>query len=216
MRKSIDNLDENIEFNRKRWGNPDGWLEKDQFGYRWGGGVQQSVGGFARFCDKFLRPFISQRYDHSILELSPGAGRFTSELIRYASSIDLLDMNQACIDICRTRLNYYPIKVNYYVNDGKQCDMVTGNKYSFIACFDSMVHMHPDIIRGYVTQLATCLEPGGYMWLDHSGAGARDAGHRTDMTPERMAEFGRDAKLTLIDQTFRNDHDCITVFQRPA
>lgn len=106
MRESISNPDKNVEFNKKRWGDLQGWHEKDQYGYRWAGGVQQSVGGMARFADKFLKPYTNQRYDHSILELSPGAGRFTSEVIRYADSIDLLDMNQACLDICMERFKY--------------------------------------------------------------------------------------------------------------
>jgi hypothetical protein len=77
-----------------------------------------------------------------------------------------------------------------------------------------MVHMHPDIIRSYVLQLSELLESGGILWLDHSGKGAKESGHRTDMTDEMMKQYGEEAGLTLLKQTFRNDHDCISVFSK--
>lgn len=214
MRESILDLNKNLKFNQDRWGKKEAWEAKDQFGYRWGGGVQQSVGGIAKFADAYLKPYTDDRYDHTMLELSPGGGRFTAELIRYASKIDLLDMNEACLDICRERFKYYPINMQFFQNDGRSCDVLGDAKYSLIVCFDSMVHMHPEIIKEYVSQLSGRLLEDGVLWLDHSGKGAREGGHRTDMTAERMAEFGRSEGLDLWEQRFRNDHDCVSVFRR--
>jgi SAM-dependent methyltransferase len=214
MRKSILDLDENLRFNRDRWGQPDSWTGKDQFGYRWGGGVQQTVGGVAHFADNFLRPYLGGRYDHQVLELSPGGGRFTAELIRYAAKIDLLDMNQACPDICRDRFKYYPVEMGLFLNDGRNCETLGDRTYTLIACFDSMVHMHPEIIDGYVKQLGGRLSDRGVLWLDHSGKGPKEIGHRTDMTAQRMVEIGVSHGLALVEQRFRNDHDCVTVFRR--
>ena len=214
MQDSILNVEDNLAFNRKRWGELKAWQGKDQYGYRWGGGYQQNVGQIAEFADRMLRPHTGGRYDLNILELSPGGGRFTAELIRFASRIDLLDMNAACLDICRERLKFYPIEVRYFQNDGQSCDMLDRSDYDLIACYDSMVHMHPDIIEGYVTQLGRRLASGGVMWLDHSGKGARDSGHRTDMTPERMASFAAKAGLQVVSQEFRNASDCISVLRR--
>jgi len=215
MRESITDLEKNLELNRSRWGDLDAWSERDQFGYRWGGGVQQATAGISKFADRFLRPHVSDRYDHKVLELSPGAGRFTAELIRYAESIDLLDMNQACLDICEERFRYIPTPMRFYLNDGEACDMLEPDaRYSVIACFDSMVHMHPDIIDGYVRQLSAHLAEDGVMWLDTSGKGAREQGHRTDMTEARMAEIASSHRLEVVEQTFRNDHDLVTVLRR--
>lgn len=216
MRESISDPDQNIKFNQDRWGRKEAWIEKDQFGYRWGGGVQQTVGGIAKFADAFLKPYTSDRYDHTVLELSPGGGRFTAELVRYASKIDLLDMNQACLDICRERFKYYPLEMRFFANDGRNCDMLDHHDYSLIVCFDSMVHMHPQIINEYVRQLGCRLSQEGLLWLDHSGKGIRETGHRTDMNPEKMAEFGASHGLIVVAQQFRNDHDCVTVFRRAA
>lgn len=216
MRKSITDKDKNIEFNRTRWGNADNWSEKDQFGYRWAGGVQQNIADIAHIADKFLKPHLNGGRDLNILELSPGAGRFTAELIRYAGSMDLLDMNQACLDICAERFKYYPVPMRFFLNDGQSTAMLDRDDYDLIACFDSAVHMHPMIIRDYVLQLSSRLVPGGILWIDHSGKGEREMGHRTDMTPEKMAAFAREARLVVLDQPFRNSHDCISIMAKAA
>ena len=81
--------DSNIEWNRQRWGQASGWRALDRFGYRWGvNGVEQTVGGVAAFADKHFRPFTRGEYQLDIVELSPGGGRFTNELIRYAACFD--------------------------------------------------------------------------------------------------------------------------------
>jgi SAM-dependent methyltransferase len=218
VRESITDADKNVAFNRQRWGDREAWVVRDKYGYQWGQGIQQVNGGMARLADSRLRQFLPQEtmYSLKILELSPGAGRFTAELIRYARAIDLLDMNQACLDLCAERFKANPCPMRFYLNDGRSCAMVEDSDYDLIASFDSMVHMHPDVIRGYVNQLAEKAAPGGILWFDHSGKGIREAGHRTDMTPERMAEFAAEAGLTVVSQQLRNDHDCISVLRKPT
>ncbi|TCV66267.1 methyltransferase family protein [Neorhizobium sp. R1-B] len=215
MQESISDKEKNLEFNRNRWGKAENWTGKDQFGYRWGGGAQQTIGHIADIADDLLRPHLGGRRDLAILELSPGGGRFTAELIRYASTMDLLDMNQACLDVCRERFKYYPVPMRFFLNDGQSVEMLDRDDYELIACFDSAVHMHPEIIRGYVLQFSKRLRPGGILWIDHSGSGPADSGHRTDMTPEKMAGFAAEAGLTVVAQPFRNRHDCISIMSQP-
>jgi 2-polyprenyl-3-methyl-5-hydroxy-6-metoxy-1,4-benzoquinol methylase len=206
----------NLEFNRQRWGQGVGWTDIDRFGYRWGvGGVEQTVGGVSAFADQYFRPFTFGNYHLDITELSPGGGRFTAELIRYARSMTLVDMNETCIEICRERFRYFPTTIEYCVNDGRHLDMLRPDSADIIACFDSMVHMHPEIIENYVMQMASIIRPGGIMWLDHSGKGAKSHGHRTDMTVIRMAEIAVAVGCNVISQRFRNEWDCISVIQRP-
>lgn len=137
----------------------------------------QANGAIAELADRFLRRFLNGRYDLKILELSPGAGRFTAELVRYAASMDLLDMNADCLAICRERFTYRPLPMRFFQNDGMSCQIITDRDYDLVASFDSMVHMHPDIIQSYVHQLSTKLARNGILWLDHSGKGLRESGH---------------------------------------
>lgn len=214
MRLSIRDKAANIEFNRRRWGDAEVWSKEDQFGYSWRGGAQQGMAEAARVADRYLRPYLGERYDLKMLELSPGGGRFTHELVRYARALDLLDMNRACLDICRERFKYLPLPIRFFENDGESCAMIEDRDYDLIASFASMVHVHPKIIRGYVRQLGERLAPEGILWIDHCGAGAQDVGHRTDMTPEKMAGFAEEAGLTVIASHFRSKRDVITVMRR--
>lgn len=211
---SIKNVSDNLAFNRERWGNEDFWNGKDQFGYRWGGGHQQTVGDIALLADEHLRPHTGGRYDLKVLELSPGGGRFTAELLRYASMLDILDMNQSCLDVCLERFKYVPTTIRTFLNDGQSCSMIEDSDYDLIVCYDSMVHMHPEIIENYVVELGQRLAVGGIIWLDHAGKGAEDRGHRTDMTPSLMATYFDTAGLEVVEQRFRNHRDCISVGRR--
>lgn len=204
--------DSNIAWNRYRWGSKVNWTGKDNYGYQWGGGYKQLNSEATRVSDLFLVPYIKSRYDLKIMELSPGGGRFTAELIRFSRELVLLDMNQACIDICKERFKYYP-NVRYFTNDGISCQMIKENDFDLIASFDSMVHMHPGIIQKYVEQFSKMIKSGGLIWLDHSGRGECKNGHRTDMTDQKIAMIASQNGLNIIAQIFRNNHDCITIMQ---
>ncbi len=203
----------NIAWNRERWGDASAWREHDLYGYQWGHGKMQSVCETTQLAERWLLPHLGERRGLKILELAPGAGRFTAELIRLASSLVLVDLNQACIDICRERFKYYP-NVRYLLNDGRSCDVVEDRDFDLIACFDAMVHMAPPVIEAYVTDFAGRLRSGGLLWLDHAGRGEND-GHRTAMTDEIMREFAEDNGLKLVAQHFRNESDCISVMEKP-
>lgn len=206
----------NLEWNRQRWGQAEGWSSYDRFGYRWSGGVQQTVGALARFTDEQFRPFTGGRYDLRILEIAPGAGRFTAELIRYASELCLLDLNEAALDVCRQRFSYFPTPITYVVGSGTSFEGVPRDAaWDAVVSYDSMVHMHPDVIAGYVSALPSILAPGGFAWLDHSGKGQRASGHRSAMTDALMRQLATDAGLEVVSQRFRNDWDCISVLRRP-
>ena len=169
----------------------------------------------ARVAEAWLRPHIGDRLDLKILELAPGGGRFTTELVRISHELHLVDMNQACIDICRERFQYYP-NIRYYVNNGRDCRVVPDKDFDLIASFDSMVHVVPEVIRSYVEDFEQKLVPGGILWLDHSGKGYRERGHRTAMTDALMRDFAESLGLQVVQQYFRNEHDCISVLRKPT
>jgi SAM-dependent methyltransferase len=206
----------NVEWNRSRWGQEAGWLEHDRFGYQWGGGYIHTSNSVARFFDVNFRPYVGGRYDLDILEISPGAGRSTVEIIRYARTLALVDLNEVPIAICRERLKYYPNEVTYHVNDGRSLSCVADREFDLVASYDSMVHVHPDIVRGYVQQGAALLRPDGIIWLDHSGKGARKAGKRSSVTAELVVGWADELGLATVDQIWRNDWDCISVLRKPA
>lgn len=207
-----DSAKANIEWNCMRWGTRDGWVRRDKYGYQWGGGVQQRFNAIVDVCERFLLPYVEGRRDLVVLEIAPGAGRFTTELVRIAKQLYLLDMNEACIEMCRERFKYYE-NIVYLVNDGVSCEMLPGGKFDLVASFDSFVHIEREVIQAYLMQLFWKVKAGGVVWIDHSGKGRREVGHRTDMTAEAMGVMARDAGFEVIAQHFRNEHDCISVLR---
>lgn len=204
----------NIRWNRHMWGDLQAWSERDNYGYRWGQGLRQSNCAMTPVVIEYLEPHLSRHINLKILELAPGGGRFTAELVRFSREIHLLDMNEACLDICKERFKYYP-DVFLYQNDGSTCDVVPHKDFDLIASFDSMVHMTPEVIEGYVGAFSKMLLPGGVLWLDHSGKGQRESGHRTAMTDTLMHEYAVKFGMVVEAQHFRNDHDCISVLRNP-
>ena len=212
-----EDLDSNLEWNRQRWGQRAGWQEHDEFGYRWGGGTRQTVGELAALADDHFRPLTEGRYDLRILEIAPGAGRFTAELVRYASAMCLLDLNDAALEVCRQRFSHLPTPIEYVTGSGTSFDGVPdGASWDAVVSFDSMVHMHPKVVGSYVAALPRVLAPGGFAWFDHSGHGGRSKGHRTAMTDAIMRDLAADAGLEVVSQDFRNEWDCISVLRWPA
>lgn len=215
---------ENIHQNVRLWNDAEAWKSRHSYGFQWGGGKQQSSTGISMWADKFLRPVIFEHfskqssscnpYSLRILEIAPGAGRFTAELIRYACSIDLIDLNQTCLDICAERFKYYPLQIGYYCNDGQSCEQLSGKQYDLIASFDSMVHVHHEILANYFASWAKLLAPNGILFIDHSGRGAKKEGFRTNVTAELAASWVLQNNLVLLAQPFRNNHDCVTIAQK--
>lgn len=205
-------LQSNIDWNRQRWGQASGWTQRDHYGYRWSDGYQHTSGSVAANMDKLLRPYMLS-HELDILEIAPGAGRITAELIRYARSMCLIDLNAEAIEICRDRFKYYPTPIEYIVNDGVSLAGADG-PFDFVASYDSLVHVRPEIIRGYLDQIVPRLREGGRVWIDHSGKGLEPRAHRTETTAEMVAGWASELGLTVIDQVYRNSWDCITVFEK--
>jgi 2-polyprenyl-3-methyl-5-hydroxy-6-metoxy-1,4-benzoquinol methylase len=216
IREPIDrgDVESNLIWNRHAWGNLSRWRGVHRYGYQWDGIHEQLNSDMATIAVKYLHPYLNGRTNLVILEIAPGAGRFTTELVRLSNNLHLVDLNPACIQLCRERFRYYPL-VEYHLNDGRSLSGVSENAFDLIACYDAAVHMAPEVIRGYVFESASKLTPGGILWIDHSGKGEKKDGHRTDMTDARMRDFASEAGLSMVDQQFRNDHDCISVLRKP-
>ncbi len=206
--------DSNLSWNRHAWGKLSRWRHVHKYGYQWGGIHEQTNSDMAIVAEKYLHPYLNGRKNLVILEIAPGAGRFTTELVRLSHELHLMDLNPACIRLCRERFRYYP-QVRYHVNDGRSLNGIGDESCDLIACYDAAVHMAPEVIRGYVVEAAAKLRPGGILWMDHSGKGIKEEGHRTAMTDALMREFAAEASLRVVAQPFRNDHDCISVLQKP-
>ena len=205
-------LKENLEYNRKRWGDRAQWEEVDSYGYNWSSMHETPQHYSATYtAETQLLPFLEGRRRIATLEIAPGAGRFTTELIRISSKLTLLDLNQACIDICQERFKYYS-HIDYHTNDGISCAMVPDNTYDLIASYDSFVHIDPPIVYSYLEQFRSKLINNGLVWLHHSGYGEDSRGHRTAMTSDLMKKFAEELGYQIVAQQLFYI-DCVSVLR---
>ena len=178
-------------------------------------------------------PIIKDEDFISTLELACGHGRNTEFLRRYAKSIDLVDVNQTCIDACEKRFG--PEKdgcvFRFHVTTGNSLPVSNGS-ISFVYTWDSMVHFDKLVVRDYVHDIFRALKPGGSAFLHHSNYGtvAPDSswtmnhGNRSDMTAELMRQYAQEAGLKIKFQRLSgmadgwgmDDLDCLTLLQKPA
>ncbi len=107
----------------------------------------------------------------TILEIAPGYGRWTQYLRDLCQQLVLVDLTDKCIDHCRERFSDSR-HIAYHVNDGRSLAMVEDRSVDLVFSFDSLVHAEPEVIGGYLTQLADKLTPTGVGFLHHSNAGS--------------------------------------------
>jgi cyclopropane fatty-acyl-phospholipid synthase-like methyltransferase len=96
----------------------------------------------------------------TILELAPGAGRWSEFLKDLCSRLILVDVSANAIQRCRTRFAGYN-HIECHVNDGKSLSMVPGNSLDLIFSFNSMVHVDEDDMRTYIAQISSKITKDG-------------------------------------------------------
>ncbi len=154
-------LDENLENWTTKW---DWSHEGDEWSGWWGDTPAFWYGAILPRIHAFIPA-------GRILEIAPGYGRWTEYLKDAAEHLALVDLAENCIAHCRERFAA-ATHIEYHVNDGRSLGMVDDQSVDFVFSFDSLVHADPDVIGGYLAQLAAKLKPDGVGFIHHSNAGA--------------------------------------------
>jgi ubiquinone/menaquinone biosynthesis C-methylase UbiE len=164
----------------------------------------------------------------TILEIACGFGRWTNFLKDSCEKLVAIDLVEKCIEGCRARFADCS-HIEYHVNDGRSLDFVDDAAIDFVFSFDSLVHVDPAVIKGYISQLPRILKKGGAAFLHHSNLGEyaqyRWAGkipklrgllsrtrilersiHNRDLTvcAPLIEQFAREAGLSCVSQELVN------------
>ena len=171
------------------------WSEWDwtQAGEEWSNNPQWK----RSLVEHVLKP--NMPHDGHILEIGPGAGRWTEYLIDKASTVSLVDLTPKCIDLCKKRFRNYT-NIHYYVNDGTNLSFLPDGSIDFIWSWDVFVHIQSSDIRKYVREFARILKPGATALIHHSKNGTTKVGWRSDMTAQRMIDFCSESNLSVSRQ----------------
>jgi ubiquinone/menaquinone biosynthesis C-methylase UbiE len=174
-----------------------------------------------------LQPHVP--FGSRVLEIGPGAGRWTEYLIPRASHLILVDLTPTCIEICKERFQEFQ-HIEYYVNDGQSLDFLADASIDCVWSWDVFVHIASADVREYVRHISRVMAPRGQALIHHARRGRTRAGWRSDMTDAKMGEFCREFSLEVLRQFESWDGgrysiwpnlgreaspDTITVFQKP-
>lgn len=160
MRNSIEN-------NLRVWDVDHPWT-KD--GDEWDGQArlcEQPYDAWKRsIVDTLIRPNIST--SSTVLEIGPGHGRWSKEIVGRCGKLVLVDLSPSCIEHCRALLSDHR-HVVYRVNEGKSLPDVADECVDFIWSYDAFVHMDTEVIESYFDEIHRVLSPRGKAMIHHAG-----------------------------------------------
>lgn len=163
----------------------------------------------------------------TILEIGPGAGRWTVALQKLARRLILVDLSDRCIELCRERFAGAQ-NIEYHVNDGRTLSAIEPASVDGVWSFDVFVHVAPPDIDSYLGEISRVLRDGGRGVVHHAKQGRGEyvafRRMRSSMTATLFAEMLQRHGLTLIRQfdawglddqfSVRPAGDVISVFQK--
>ncbi len=158
----------------------------------------------------------------TILEIGPGAGRWTEVLHARAGRLILADITDTTLALCRERLGD-PADVSYVRTDGSGLRDVADDSVDAVWAFDTFVHIAPLDVAGYLADIRRILRAGGTAVIHHSGRRDRH-GWRSPMTKALFAALAAEHGLAVERQFdtwgggrfgVRRQGDIVTELRRP-
>jgi SAM-dependent methyltransferase len=164
-----------------------------------------------------------------VLEVGPGAGRWSAALQPRARRLILVDVSDRPLALCRERFAAAE-NVEYVLSTGNDLPGVAGSSIDAVWSFDVFVHVAPVDQAGYLSEVARALAPGGVAVIHHAdgrnlGNQPSRGGWRSPMSRHLFATLAAERGLSVEAQIDswgadgRYDlsayHDAITVCRKP-
>lgn len=103
----------------------------------------------------------------SVLEIGPGAGRWSEVLVSRASRLVLADVSERPLELCRERLGG-DTPIQYVLRSGSDLPGVEDGSIEAVWSFDVFVHVAPGDQAAYLGEIARVLVPGGTAVVHHA------------------------------------------------
>ena len=207
-----------VNENKRLWNNYD-WSEE---GEEWTNEVRKYKGIEPEQWKRQLINEIMLKYlknDSEILEIGPGAGRWTEHLNKIAKKLILADISQKCLDVCEERFQSDHNIEYKLIENG--LDFLEDNSIDHIWSYDVFVHINPSDIKKYVKDFQRILKPDGIAIIHHSGMFSdyidKKEGWRSFMGRQQFSNLIENNQLRMILQNEELVHlkgDIISIFTK--
>lgn len=178
-----------VNQNRLTWNN---W-NWNELGEEW----TKSQGWKDKLVTQIIQKLIPD--NSSVIEIGPGGGRWSEHLLKKTSRLDLVDISEKCLDLCRQRfgnnssIGYNLInEVKFTFADTKSIDVVFS--------YDVFVHIDKAQITQYFTEFERVLKNTGRIILHYSKVGDKFGEYRSRFTSEDMNEILERLNLKLVEE----------------
>jgi ubiquinone/menaquinone biosynthesis C-methylase UbiE len=169
--------------------------------------------------DKYVQP------GSTVLEIGPGAGRWTEHLLKKSKELILADVSEKCLDICKGK---FPedAHIKYYCIGDKGLSFLNDNSVDYIWAYDVFVHINPTDTKNYIDDFSRILRPGGQAIIHHPGEYpneneefVRSERFRSYVNKDFFASCVQKSGMVIVEQNDSLAHipgDIISVFRKPT
>ena len=186
--------------------------------------------------ERYQRFFLPHIPNHSrVLEIGPGGGRMTEELLSNLSHLTCLDVAPRMLDRIRQRFGERP-DLELVEGDGKSLRPLPDGSMDSVVSYDVFVHLEPEDIYAYLIEIRRVLRSGGTGMLNFANllstkgfekflseyrnflGGHRSLGKFSRMCVPIMDAFMRSLDLTVLlfdEENFVGGRDAFVAFQKP-
>jgi SAM-dependent methyltransferase len=177
--------------NRRRWDNWD-WSN---------GGEEWSASPEWRgaLIDDVLTRWIPSK--RVVLEIGPGAGRWSQTLAERSSRLILVDVSERPLKLCRSRFQDIE-NVEFVLSSGAAIPGIADSSVDAVWSFDVFVHVAPLDQASYLREIARVLAPGGVAIIHHAdgrncGLLPSRHGWRSPMSRDLFASLASSSELLV-------------------
>jgi len=148
----------------------------------------------------FVRQVLQPRVpaDSVVVEIGPGAGRWTEYLIPLAANYTGIDISKTCVDLCTIR--FADTEARFRTNQGNNLPDISDDTVGMIWSFDVFVHINLLDIAAYLEEFHRVLKPGGRAVIHHGTSAGHEGGWRSDATTSELNELIAAKGLRVVEQ----------------
>ncbi|MCB1226791.1 MAG: class I SAM-dependent methyltransferase [Verrucomicrobiales bacterium] len=147
--------------------------------------------------ENVLKPRVPEASD--IIEIGPGAGRWTEHLIPRASRYQGIDISSTCVELCAKKFAH-AAQASFRTNDGNNLPGVEDASVGIIWSFDVFVHINLADIASYLDEFQRVLKPGGRAIIHHGTNAGHTGGWRSDATTSELNALIESKGLQVAEQ----------------